>query len=105
MFQVDLRLSHYFPMPAPDPLPDPPTLADTPTAPGLATFFVIEFDPELGKAAYTVASAPNEIKAREAADLAARSSGRILIDVLTPAMLATWLERAQIHPPELVAPA
>lgn len=90
-------------MPAPvPPAPTPPPLADTPTAPGLSPFFVIEFDPELGEPGYAVVAAPNEIKAREIADAAARTSGRILVDVLTPAYLRSWLERARLHPPDLV---
>ena len=90
-------------MPDPGPAPTPPPLADTPTAPGLATFLVIEFDPELNEAGYAVVSAPNEIKARETADAAARQSGRVLVDVVTPSFLRSWLDRARQHPPDLVA--
>ncbi len=91
-------------MPNPGPAPTPPSLADTPTAPGLATFFAIEFDPELNEAGYSVIAAPNEIKAREVADGAARQSGRVLVDVVTQAFLRSWLDRARQHPPDLVAP-
>ena len=90
-------------MPNPGPAPTPPPLADTPTAPGLATFFAIEFDPELNEAGYSVIAAPNEIKAREVADAAARQSGRVLVDVVTQAFLRSWLDRARQHPPDLVA--
>lgn len=86
----------------PGPAPTPPPLADTPTAPGLATFLVIEFDPELKEPGYSVVAAPNEIKAREVADAAARQAGRVLVDVVTPAYLRSWLDRARQHPPDLV---
>jgi len=89
-------------MPDPGPAPTPPPLTDTPTAPGLATFLVIEFDPELNAAGYAVISAPNEIQAREAAAAAARQSGRVLVDVVTPAFLRSWLDRSRQHPPDLV---
>jgi hypothetical protein len=90
-------------MPDPGPAPTPPTLAGTPTAPGLATFLVIEFDPELKETGYSVVAAPNEIKARETAEAAAHQAGRVLVDVVTPAFLYSWLDRACQHPPDLVA--
>jgi 5-formyltetrahydrofolate cyclo-ligase len=49
-----------------------------------------------------VVAAPNEIKAREVADAAARQAGRVLVDVVTPAYLRSWLDRARQHPPDLV---
>jgi|GEM_PF-5699485 hypothetical protein len=88
-----------------DPAPTPPPSADTPTAPGLATFLVIEFDAEHHQARYAVVAAPNEIQARETADAAARSAGRILVDVLTPAHLHAWIDRARVHPPDIAATA
>ena len=61
-------------------------------------------NPELNEAGYSVIAAPNEIKAREVADGAARQSGRVLVDVVTQAFLRSWLDRARQHPPDLVAP-
>lgn len=85
----------------PIPGPTPPARSDTPTAPGLSTFLVIDFDAELQEAGYSVVAAPNEIRAREIAEAAARSAGRVLVDVLTPAYLRSWLDRARQHPPDL----
>lgn len=87
------------------PAPTPPPQAGTPTAPGLATFFVIEFDAEQREARYSVLAAPNEIRARETADAAARADGHLLVDVLSPATLRFWLDRAGQHPPDLTASA
>lgn len=83
------------------PAPTPPPRATTMLPEDDSTFLVIEFDIELREPGYSVVSAPNENKARELAEAAARKSGRVLVDVLTPAYLRSWLDRARQHPPDL----
>lgn len=90
-------------MSLPSPTPPPPASLAVPD--GESTFLVIEFDVELREPGYAVVSAPNENKARELADAAARKSGRVVVDVLTPAYLRSWLDRARLHPPDLRWPA
>jgi hypothetical protein len=72
---------------------------DVPSTP--ATFLMIDFDPEEGDAGYSVVTAPNEEKARQLAGSAARSAGRILIDVVPPSRLSAVLDRAAKHPPDV----
>ena len=89
------------------PSPTPPPVSRAAVSSEPATFLVIEFDLELREAGYSVFSAPNEDKARELAEAAVAKNGRLLVDVITPAYLRNWLERARIHPPDLrwVGPA
>ena len=85
----------------PLPSPTPPPRASLAVPDDDATFLVIDFDVELREPGYSVVSAPNENKARELAESAARSAGRVVVDVLTPAYLRSWLDRARHHPPDL----
>ncbi len=85
------------PIPAPTPAPVASLAEPATTSP----FLMIDFDPEEGDAGYAIVNAPNEEKARQLADSAARSAGRILIDVAPPSRLRAVLDRADHHPPDL----
>lgn len=96
------RAAAPFPMPT-IPAPAPPPVASLAEPATDTTFLMIDFDPEEGDAGYSVVTAPHEEKARQLADAAARSAGRILIDVVTYARLRALLDHAAKHPPDHAA--
>lgn len=91
--------------PGPGPgTPAPPTRADAALPDSRATFLVIERDPDRAAPVYSVLAASNENQARALAATAARSAGRELIDLVTPAFLRAWIAHAEAQPPDLAAP-